>query len=422
MNPNPKPQAESPPLDAENEEESLDEHDGGYGWVCVVAQLLITANTWGVNGSFGVYLDHYLSTNAFQGTSQVAYAFVGGLSISQMTLVAPLVTHATKRFGLKPTLVFGLVLETGALIAASYATELWHLCLTQGFLFGWGSSFLYVGTYGIIPQWFNRRIGVATGIASAGSGLGGLIHSLGSQAMISRLGLSWSFRITAICTGVAHAICTILIRDRNKHVKPQQHYFDASLLKSMDFLLILFWTLFSATGYTVVLFSLPNNAIEIGATFHQASIVGAMVNLGMAIGRPLVGYFSDHVGKANMSLIGTILASIFCLALWTSANNLSTLFAFAILGGMVLGTFWATMGSVLVATFGIKRLPSTLSVAWTLISFPTAFAEAIALGLRRPHAPVYHNVQIFAGFMFFGGFVCLALLRFLPHIRREATQ
>jgi len=24
--------------------------DGGYGWVCVICMLLITANTWGVNG------------------------------------------------------------------------------------------------------------------------------------------------------------------------------------------------------------------------------------------------------------------------------------------------------------------------------------------------------------------------------------
>lgn len=27
-----------------------DEQDGGYGWVCVICQLLITASTWGVNG------------------------------------------------------------------------------------------------------------------------------------------------------------------------------------------------------------------------------------------------------------------------------------------------------------------------------------------------------------------------------------
>lgn len=52
IDPSPESQAEPPPLEVEveNGEESIDDHDGGYGWVCVVAQLLITANTWGVNG------------------------------------------------------------------------------------------------------------------------------------------------------------------------------------------------------------------------------------------------------------------------------------------------------------------------------------------------------------------------------------
>lgn len=45
---------ESPNTEAsvENANQQLqeNEHDGGYGWVCVVCQLMITASTWGVNG------------------------------------------------------------------------------------------------------------------------------------------------------------------------------------------------------------------------------------------------------------------------------------------------------------------------------------------------------------------------------------
>lgn len=32
------------------DDSSIDEQDGGYGWICVLCQLLITACTWGVNG------------------------------------------------------------------------------------------------------------------------------------------------------------------------------------------------------------------------------------------------------------------------------------------------------------------------------------------------------------------------------------
>ncbi|KAJ2979382.1 hypothetical protein NQ176_g3289 [Zarea fungicola] len=204
------------------------EPDGGYGWVCVICQLLITACTWGVKRgtlipfvflresmvvseadtnhsptqSFGVYLSHYLSTDLFPGTSQASYAFIGGLSQSQITLIAPLVTHSTKVLGTKSTLFIGVLLETGALVAASFATQAWHLYLTQGLLFGWGCSFLYIGTIGIIPQWFHRQRGMANGVAAAGSGIGGLIFSLASDAMITNLGVAWSFRITAVCAAV----------------------------------------------------------------------------------------------------------------------------------------------------------------------------------------------------------------------------
>ena len=41
------------------------------------------------------------------------------------------------------------------------------------------------------PQWFKKRRGVANGIAVSGSGLGGLIYSLASEAMIRNLGLAW---------------------------------------------------------------------------------------------------------------------------------------------------------------------------------------------------------------------------------------
>ncbi|KAF5007790.1 hypothetical protein FDECE_5914 [Fusarium decemcellulare] len=364
-------------------------HDGGYGWVVVVSQLLITANTWGVNG---------------------------------ITLAAPLVTYASKRLGTRPTLSIGIVLETGGLVAASFATRTWHLFLTQGLLFGWGCSFLYIGTYGIIPQWFTRRTGLASGIASAGSGLGGLVHSLASQAMISQLGLAWSFRITAICTAVVHVVCTIFMRDRNKHIEPQQHSFDLRVLKNARFLLIILWACFSATGYTIVLFSLPNNTVSIGSTAQKASIVGSLANLGMAIGRPFVGLLGDRVGRVHASAGATLVAAILSFCMWTSAKSLSVLLAFSILSGTVIGTFWATLGPVLVDAFEAKQLPTTLSVAWTLISIPTTFAEAIALSLRRSTSSEYRDVQIFTACMFVGGFLSLLLLRVSQQIRSSTRR
>ncbi|KAL6910647.1 major facilitator superfamily domain-containing protein [Trichoderma evansii] len=421
-NPVESPNTETSVEDANQQQLQEDEHGGGYGWVCVICQLMITASTWGVNGAFGVYLTHYISTNAFPGTSEVAYSFIGGLSQSQILIIAPLVTHATRILGTKPPLFIGAVLEAGALVGASFATKSWHLFLSQGLLFGWGCSFLYIGTIGIIPQWFARRKGIATGIAAAGSGLGGLIYSLSTEAMISNLSVAWAFRITAICTAFTNVVCILLIKDRNKHIQPIQSAFDFRLLKRPAMLLILAWMFLSVIGYTCVLFSLPDNATRVGLTAHQGAILGALANLGMVIGRPTVGFLSDRYGRLNVVMSATFLAGIWCLCLWTSGTSYSTLLAFSILGGTVMGTCWPMAGPMLADAFGIKLLPSTLSILWTTSAIPSAFAEAMALGLRRTHKPEYLHVQIFTGCMFIGAALFLLPLRFQKRIKNFTSS
>lgn len=49
-NPIESPNTEASVEEASQQQLQEDEHDGGYGWVCVVCQLMITASTWGVNG------------------------------------------------------------------------------------------------------------------------------------------------------------------------------------------------------------------------------------------------------------------------------------------------------------------------------------------------------------------------------------
>lgn len=77
-------------------------------------------------------LSHFLTYDTFAGASPLDYAYVGGLSISQALLVAPLTTVCNRHFGMRVTLSIGIVLETAALLGASFATTIWQLFLSQG--------------------------------------------------------------------------------------------------------------------------------------------------------------------------------------------------------------------------------------------------------------------------------------------------
>lgn len=378
---------------------------------------MVVAHTWGINSSYGVFLQYYLSYNAFPNTSPLVYAFIGGLSISQAMLVAPLATHVIHLYGTKVCLHIGVFLQTLSLIGASFATQQYQLILSQGFCFGWGMGFLFVGSVGIAAQWFTTKRSLANSVSAAGSGAGGLIYSLVTQAAINNLGLAWAFRILGICSCVVNLTASNLIRDRNAQTGARHKAFDWKLLRRPEFLLVQGWSWFSMLGYCILLFSLPSYGRAIGLSANQGSVLGAVLNAGQMLGRPFIGLMSDRWGRINLATSLTIVCGIFCFAFWIPAELLASpmglLCFFAIVGGAVAGTFWATIAPVGAEVVGLRDLPSALSWTWLLMVPPTTTAEAIALEMRRTDAAnwIYLPPQIFTSFMYLAAGLCLWVVR-----------
>ncbi|KAJ5595376.1 uncharacterized protein N7459_001584 [Penicillium hispanicum] len=399
--------------------------DGGYGWVCVACVFWINAHTWGINSSYGVFLSYYLSNNVFPNATSLSYAFTGGLSISCALLVAPLATYLIHVFGTRCVLNLGVFFETLSLIGSSFASQEWHIFLSQGVCFGWGMGFLFVGSVGIAPQWFQKRRSVAMGITAAGSGLGGLIYSLAVGAIIPRLGLGWAFRILGITSCVVNLVCGNLLRDRNKLVGSRLTAFHLPLLRRLEFLLFLGWGVFSMLGYVALIFSVANFALSVGLSSHQGSVVSALLNLGQGLGRPFVGMFSDKLGRINVATCLTFLCGFFCLVIWVFADSMGVVCFFAVLVGTVAGTYWATVSPVLAEIIGLPDLPSGLSITWLALVAPCTVSEAIALELRSytsSGGTSYLHVQIFTGFVYIGASLCLWVVRGWKVGELERTQ
>ena len=373
--------------------------------------------------SYGVFLAHYLANNVYPGATYLEFAFIGGLSISQAMFVSPIATSTTRLFSTRTTLLIGVFFETLALIGASFAKEIWQLFLSQGVCFGWGMGFLFVGSVGVTPQWFTTRRSLANAIASAGSGIGGLIYSLAANAIIERISIGWAFRILGILAFAVNTICACLIKDRNRQIGSSQLAFDYKMFKQVEFLLLLGWGFFSMLGYIVVLFSLPNYATSIGLTQKQGSVVGAILNLGQGLGRAPIGYFSDSIGRLNMATAMTFLSGLLVLVVWIFAKSYGVLLFYSLVGGAVIGTFWATVGPVTAEVMGLRRVPAALSIIWVCIVLPTTFSEPIALEIRSFDRN-YLGTQLFSGFMYIAAAICGWLLRTwkISEIERTAWE
>ena len=232
-------------------------------------------------------------------------------------------------------------------------------------------GFLFVGSVGIVPQWFTKKRSLANGIGTAGSGIGGMMYSLATNAMIESLGVEWAFRILGILACAVNLVCAILMKDRNTAIGSKQLAFDYRLFKRYQYWLLLGWGFFSMMGYIVLLFSLPNYAVSIGLTARQGSIVGALLNLGQGLGRPIVGVFSDSAGRINLAGLCTFLAGLFCFIIWIFAKTFGVVIFFAILVGTVAGVYWTTIAPVGAEVVGLRELPSALSIVWVFLVPPT---------------------------------------------------
>lgn len=259
-------------------------------------------------------------------------------------------------------------------------------------------GFLYITASAVLPQWFSHRHSLAVAIASSGAGFGGLAFNLAAGAEIERFGWGWTYVILAACTLAVNLTCTILLKDRNKLIRPHNRSFDVRQLAHISTWLIIVWGWLTELGYAALLYSLPNYSVSIGLTAHQGAVVGAMLNLGLALGRPPIVYCSDRLGRITVAVVTTALCGIFCLAIWVPAKFFAVLIVFALASGTVTGTFWVTVIPVTVDIVGTQRLPLAFGMICLPLVLPTTFAEGIALQLVSTSG--YLTTQVFVGCMY----------------------
>ncbi|RYC63699.1 hypothetical protein CHU98_g2529 [Xylaria longipes] len=355
--------------------------EGGYGWVVVIAVAFLNAHTWGLKLAF---------------------------------LVSPLATFLAgwDKCGTRLTIFIGMIFEVISFIGSSFASELWHIILTQGISFGIGLGLTFVTSAPVPAQWFKKRRSLANGLVASGSGFGGLIYSLATNAMIENIGLPWTFRTLAIICFVVNGIASFFIRDRNEAVRSVHVAFNWKLFKRPSFIMFQIYMTLSLIGYVILVFSIVAYCQAVGLTPSQASLVGALFNLAQGIGRPTIGLSSDVVGRLNIANLSSLWCGLLCLFVWTfGTRTLAGCIVFALLSGCVAGTMWAAVTPVCAEVVGLAMIPSALSMTWIVLILPATFAEVIGLSLRTPGTWGYRDVQLFTGFMYIGAFIFGWVLR-----------
>lgn len=287
----------------------------------------------------------------FPGASPEDFALIGGFNFAFAMLVAPIVTVVARKYDPRLPMLIGVILLAIGYISASFSRRIWHLYLSQGVLVGLGVGFTYIPSIAIISQWFHKKRSLANGVSAAGSGIGGLVFSFVTDAVIRNVSLAWAFRITAFISCSMLFIAALLMKSRNDAVQPFQRGFDTTLLRRTDVILLLAWAFISMLGYIVLLYSLPDFAHSIGLSDGQAAALNAFLNLGTAVGRPVIGIASDRYGRFKVASLLTLICGLACFVIWIPAITYGPLILFALISGAILGVFWVVRISLFVLAY-----------------------------------------------------------------------
>lgn len=312
---------------------------GLVAWLHVLGCFMLFFNTWGILNTFGVFQTYYESGQLFVKSSS-DISWIGSIQ-SYMVMTVGIFSGPLYDKGYLRTLLllgtFGVVFGHMMLsICKSY----WQVLLAQGFCAGMGAGCLYIPSVAILPTYFNTRLGLAIGLAAAGSSLGGVIYPIVLYQLIDRIGFGWSVRVIAFMALGTLLIPLIVLKQRFKAPKARA-LIDWAAFVDVPYMIFTVATLIGMMGLYVMLFYMSYFAEDTRITDSKmAFYIVPIFNAASCFGRVIPNAISDKTGPFNLIAPCAVATGVLILCMMAVTSEAGVI-VIAVLTGFFSGVFIA---------------------------------------------------------------------------------
>ena len=337
------------------------------GWFVVIGTFLILTMGFGSAYSFGTF---FTPLQEQFGASRAAVAAAFSLAILTLFSVGPLTGTLADRLGPRVLVAGGIALVGCGLILASFAQSLWHVQAAFAVCIGGGVGMAYVPAVGAVQKWFDRRRGLASGIAVAGIGVGTLIVPPVGALLIAQLGWRPAFLAIGAVVVLAGGAAGLLVRnpsggDLESGAGPTtaRGVPMADAVRSRPFFLLLIGFLLASLGQFTPIAHLVPYAEDHGISPQTAATLLSLLGVGSAVGRFAIGAGADRIGRwrgLGLSFGGV---GVSCLV-WMVSDGMLGLGTFAVLVGLFWGGSVALAPSVMADYFGTRAVSGIIGVLY----------------------------------------------------------
>lgn len=375
-------------LGSKNPEVELEKSPAGktpffYGWV-IVAIAFVSTGVWsGMRTTFSVFLVVLLDQFPW---SRAAIAGVQSLSFIVYTFTAPLVGGLLDRFGPRRVILPGIVLLSGGLILCASLQNLLQFYLFYGVIVAFGVTFVSIVPYStILSNWFEKRRGLANGIAVSGMGLGTFLLVPLTQYVAGTAG----WRVAFVVLGglvflLLFPISALYLRHRPADVGLEADGKESEKGKKKKELVVLdpawaatrwtlkraarewrFWSMLIFAFLVIIpIYLLVTHGMRIladhGFDRMTAAFMVAVIGMIGSVFRIFWGWLSDRIGREITYTMGATLialAALFLLLLESGGNRMYAylfVFCFGSGWGVTAPTFMSVSADLFQGrTFGM---------------------------------------------------------------------
>ncbi|KAJ6131353.1 MFS general substrate transporter [Penicillium sp. IBT 18751x] len=318
--------------------------DGGTrSWLVIAGSFFLLMASYGMMNSTGV-LQSYFATHQLSTYSTSAIGWIPGLFTFFGLVLSVQIGPIFDRYGPTGILIAGTGCYVAGLLLLAECTLYWHFMLTLGVLTGTGAALLSTAAMAAVPQWFDRKVGMAMGTAMAGAGLGGVMFPLVLRAAFTRLGYKWAIRMLALIVAVMYARFTWLTLGT----------FSLEL------------EVFAGLGLY------PTYVVMQGFSTATSVILLSTLNVFSTLGRLVAGGIADRYGRINTQTGLICLGVIAIFAIWLPfGNTLPGLYMFSAIFGLASGSFLSLAPACIGQISKASEVGGRFGICYSCVSFAT---------------------------------------------------
>ncbi|OAA50119.1 Major facilitator superfamily domain, general substrate transporter [Beauveria brongniartii RCEF 3172] len=404
-------QPEETAADPEQSEGTIDVYkseppDGGRAaWLALLSSWCMLFCTFGMINCIGTFQGYYQEVY-LRAYSPGTVSWIPSLQIFIAYVTNPFTGRLYDVYGPRALVAVGTVLEVLGLVATSLSTRYYQILLAQGLCTSLGMSALYVPATALVAGWFGRRRrGLAYGLATSGSSLGGIVLPLLIARLIPRVGFPWTLRAVALLVLALLLVANALVRSRlPPSPAPLSSRILLGPLRDVKLMLVNGGFLLMTLGVFV-----PINYVAVEARRQHGlpdalgHYLVATMNAGSLVGRVGAGVVADTVGAYNTFVAVSALAGVLVLALYIPAASAGAVWTFVVLFGCTSGAYIALLAPLVVKISPLEEAGYRIGLLFAMSSVSGLVTSPIGGAILERWHGDYTGMKIYSGVMMLSG-------------------